>query len=200
MVDDDDLSVWHAEIEDVVPRAKERAPIVDITDDFDAVEELFPPRVARVMTDVLEDIEAIVPAAPKLFVPDAEAGVARVSVHRNTADMISGSANGIDARMLKKLAQGQIPFMDRLDLHGFNETQAWAAVQDFLHETYALEYRCVLIIHGKGKGYGDAEDMGVIKANIAGWLVNHPRVLAFNTAHPKDGGRGAIYVYLRRQK
>jgi DNA-nicking Smr family endonuclease len=40
--------------------------------------------------------------------------------------------------------------------------------------------------------------MGVIKFQIAGWLAGHPRVLAFHTALPQDGGTGAIYVYLRR--
>jgi len=199
-IDDDDLSVWQAEIEDVRPRIKER-PAATASDE---VEELFPEHSGsreRVQTDGIEDIEAAVPVpVPPLFAPVEPSDLAGVVVQHNRADMIRGSANGVDVRTMKKLAGGQIAFTDRLDLHGFYETEAWAAVQDFLHEAYGLEHRCVLVIHGKGKGYGEKGDMGVIKANMAGWLARHPRVLAFCTAHKKDGGRGAIYVYLRRRR
>lgn len=204
MLEDDDLSVWQAEIADVKPRTVVR-PKQAKNNTSDDVEELFAPTVERVATDVIEDIELEASAIsqtslPPLFVGQTDTATASVSIQRNSADVISGWANGIDKRTMKKLAAGQIAFEDRLDLHGFYETQAWAAVQDFLHEAYGAEHRCVLVIHGKGKGYGEAGDMGVIKANMAGWLVQHPRVLAFHTAHKKDGGRGAIYVYLRRQK
>ena len=74
------------------------------------------------------------------------------------------------------------------------------AVMDYLHDAHASGHRCVLIVSGKGKGYGDDGDMGIIKSQMATWLSHHPKVLAFHSAIPRDGGSGAIYVYLKRDR
>lgn len=214
--DDDCIAHWQAEIEDVKPLSKNTHKTPDpapkhastsIFDDPIEADDLPLSTQKNATADIshesfIEKLEAawLTQPASTPHTPSKPSATQTVRVHQNSSEVISGSANGIDQRTLKKLSTGQIAFKDRLDLHGFYETQAWAAVQDFLHESYANENRCVLIIHGKGKGYGEKSDMGIIKSQMANWLTNHPRVLAFHTAHKKDGGRGAIYVYLKRQK
>lgn len=202
--DDDDRALWQSELKGVMPNAKRTKRFETKSESFHDLDDFadIPPPLSS------EERSKPQPEAPKKPVPIPEtlfkksesASSPRLTLHSNTADCIAGNANGIDTRTMKKLASGQIPFTERLDLHGFYETQAWAATQDFLHECAASEYRCVLIVHGKGKGYGENGDMGIIKANMAGWLMQHPRVLAFHTAAPKDGGRGAMYIYLKRQR
>jgi DNA-nicking Smr family endonuclease len=45
--------------------------------------------------------------------------------------------------------------------------------------------------------------IGVLKSALPGWLadgVNRDRVLSYATAQPSDGGGGAMYILLRRQR
>jgi DNA-nicking Smr family endonuclease len=42
--------------------------------------------------------------------------------------------------------------------------------------------------------------MGMLRDQVPDWLASHPRVMAYHTALPRDGGSGALYVYLRRRK
>lgn len=121
-----------------------------------------------------------------------------IPITSNTADRISGHAEGVDPHIIKTLAKGTIRPTVMLDLHGHGEGDAWLQLVDFLHNCVVADHRCALIIHGKGTGYGAARNMGVIKFQIGGWLASHPKVLAFHTAILTDGGTGAIYVYLKR--
>jgi DNA-nicking Smr family endonuclease len=59
-------------------------------------------------------------------------------------------------------------------------------------------HRCVLVIHGKGEGADGG--MGVIKGHIGTWLSQSGHVLAYETAQPRDGGSGALYVLLRKPR
>jgi DNA-nicking Smr family endonuclease len=123
-----------------------------------------------------------------------------VQILKNEAICLSGCVQSMDQGLFKRLTKGEVPFTDRLDLHGYYEGDAWLAAMDFLHEAFSHGHRCVLLICGKGKGWGAAGDMGIIKSQLAGWLSAHPKVLAFHTAHRRDGGTGAVYVYLRRNR
>lgn len=121
-----------------------------------------------------------------------------IPIRSNTAGCISGFAANQDPQRLKDLMLGKPPPTALLDLHGFREGDAWLKLHHWLSEAQAEDHRSVLIITGKGRGYGADADMGVLKAQIAVWLAAHPAVLGFHTALPRDGGTGAVYVLLRR--
>ena len=90
----------------------------------------------------------------------------------------------------------------RLDLHGMTQARAHSALSGFIAASYNAGCRCVLVITGKGSKDGERKT-GVLKENVPLWLCempNSPVVLKFMTAQPKDGGSGALYVYLRRKK
>ncbi|MFI4955915.1 MAG: Smr/MutS family protein [Gammaproteobacteria bacterium] len=95
-----------------------------------------------------------------------------------------------DRRRLKK---GQIPIEASLDLHGMTLETARGAFSLFLAKAQANHYRCVHVIHGKGKD--DAPP--VLKNGVYQWLPQSACVLAYCSAQPKDGGTGAVYVLLR---
>ena len=74
-------------------------------------------------------------------------------------------------------------------------------VDQFLTEQQRRGERCVLVITGKGRN--SRQQVGVLREKIPQWLARGPsarRVLAFVTARPCDGGEGALYVLLRRER
>ena len=63
-------------------------------------------------------------------------------------------------------------------------------------------HRCVLIVHGRG--HNSKDHTPVLKERLKSWLARGAAarkvVLAFTTARPCDGGAGALYVLLRRDR
>ncbi|MCP5405636.1 MAG: Smr/MutS family protein [Pseudomonadaceae bacterium] len=116
----------------------------------------------------------------------------------NHAEVIAGHHANIPPARLKELARGLVSPTAKLDLHGQQEGDAWLMLMNWLTHAAEDDHRCVLVVTGKGKGYGINGDMGIIKAQVATWLAAHPKVIAFHTAQPKDGGSGALYVLLKR--
>ena len=112
----------------------------------------------------------------------------------------------IDKRLREKLRKGQVPIEARLDLHGLNKTQSYEALNRFIASSRAQNMRCVLIVTGKGLSNKTSEDWltpskGVLKESVPLWLKEEPFkyiVLHFCTAQAKDGGTGALYLYLKK--
>ena len=103
--------------------------------------------------------------------------------------------NGLSRMMLRKLRRGHWPIQDSLDLHGLDSDAARRLLQEFLHEAKQNGLRCVLVIHGKGMNSRDGE--AVLKLRTRHWLIQHPLVLAWCDATPRDGGSGAVLALLR---
>ena len=88
-----------------------------------------------------------------------------------------------------------------VDLHGMIADEAQPAVERFLIDAVQKGLRCVLIVHGKGLNSKDHTP--VLKEKLKSWLARGRAatlVLAFTTARPHDGGAGALYVLLRRDR
>lgn len=137
------------------------------------------------------------PLPSQSFIPPSQRHQA-IPILSNTADCLAALASNQSPQRLKDLRLGKPSPTAVLDLHGFKEGDAWLKLNNWLAMAVAEDHRCVLIITGKGRGYGPEANMGVIKAQVAVWLAAHPEILGFHTALPRDGGTGAIYVLLRR--
>lgn len=95
----------------------------------------------------------------------------------------------------KRVRRGKLVLAGRFDLHGHTQLSAEAALPDFLFRKQAEGARCVLVITGKGK---DGE--GVLRRNFLRWLempAARTLVTGYSEAHPRHGGSGAWYVFLR---
>jgi len=103
--------------------------------------------------------------------------------------------NGLSRMTLRKLRRGSWPVQDKLDLHGNTTDVARKLLQAFLHESEQRALRCVLVIHGKGMNSQGGE--AVLRKLTRHWLTQHPNVLAYCDALPKEGGSGAVLVLLR---
>ena len=104
---------------------------------------------------------------------------------------------GVPPNTLRKLRRGRFIIESDLDLHGFTARQARLEIVRFLDQACVQGERCVRIIHGKGNR--SAHHGPVLKNKVNAWLRQWDEVLAFASAHPKDGGAGAVYVLLRRR-
>ena len=96
----------------------------------------------------------------------------------------------------RKLRRGQYAIQKELDLHGYFQQDAKAALTQFLTKCRNQSLRCVRIIHGKGKSSEDSTPK--IKPLVNGMLRQNAGVLAFCSARPVDGGTGAVYVLLKK--
>lgn len=109
-------------------------------------------------------------------------------------DKIVFSRSGLQDKLLKKLAQGQLAIAAKLDLHRMTLVTALAQAESFLRHCQQQGCRVVLIIHGKGK----KSDKPILKNAVNIWLRTQDSVLAFHSAQPKDGGAGAVYVLIKK--
>lgn len=103
----------------------------------------------------------------------------------------------IPRRRLNQLKNGEIRWEARLDLHGLRPDAARESLCHFIDCQSRLGSRCLLIIHGKGSHQGEAP---ILKNHVNHWLTQLPHVLAFHSALARDGGSGALYVLLQRQR
>jgi DNA-nicking Smr family endonuclease len=168
---------------DVVPLAPEARARVDR-----------PPPAAPPRPRVSEEAEALAALS------DLVAGVARFDV-TETREYVEGMVVGLDPRLVRRLRRGDFAWQAHLDLHGLTAAAARAEVEGFLLRAVRAGYRCVLIVHGRGLNSKDRTP--VLKERLKGWLSHGTlarSVLAFASARPCDGGAGALYVLLRRDR
>lgn len=114
----------------------------------------------------------------------------------------------LDGKTDERLRKGKLPIEATLDLHGMRQEEARVKLISFIETAHARGQRCILVITGKGKTRREErewfeEQPGVLRDRVPEWLRREPidnLVLKFYQAQPKDGGTGALYVYLRRQR
>ena len=170
-------------MEGVVPLPRERAARVD-----------GPAPAGAARPPVSEEAEALAALS------DLARGAARFDIS-DTREYVEGAIVGLDPRVLRRLRRGDFAWQDHLDLHGMTSATARVAVDRFLAESVALGHRCVLIVHGRGRNSKDQTP--VLKERLKSWLARGRAariVLGFTTARPCDGGAGALYVLLRRDR
>ncbi len=102
--------------------------------------------------------------------------------------------SGLQKKLQRKIRQGQLPIEDRLDLHGYTQKEAIAGLKEFLQRAVSVQFKLIMIIHGKGDR---SADEAVLRPLVRHWLARQSSVLAWCPAQPKHGGAGASYVYLR---
>lgn len=95
----------------------------------------------------------------------------------------------------------------RIDLHGMTCTQAEQKLQHFFAKASCIGNRTVLVITGKGQApkdgtiYNDDYTLGTLRNFTIQWFNSNPQwVVSYAQASNKDGGLGAFYVHVRRQK
>lgn len=98
----------------------------------------------------------------------------------------------------KRVRRGKLDIAATFDLHGHTQLSAARTLPAFLISQQADGARCVLVITGKGR-----EGQGVLRRNFLVWLEGaeaRALISGYAESHPKHGGSGAFYVFLRRKE
>ena len=98
----------------------------------------------------------------------------------------------------------------KLDLHGLSLDQANKNVKEFIIQSFENGYKKLLVITGKGlrsqvhKNPYLSENMNILRNSVPEFINNNEDLLnkinKITEANPKDGGRGAFYIFLRNKK
>ena len=98
----------------------------------------------------------------------------------------------------------------KLDLHGFSLVEANKIVKNFIINSFNSGYKKLLIVTGKGlrsKSHDNpylSEKLSVLKYSVPNYIKNDEnltnKISSISTADIKDGGEGAIYIFLKNNK
>lgn len=166
----------------------------------DTVHPLHPP-LAR------QEAKPEEPAPPPLVVPEVSSRKAgrppapHLPIPRPPASpppLTHGATAGIDRRTADRFTRGKMTIDGRLDLHGHGREAAHIALNAFIKRHVGAGSRALLVITGKG-----TRGEGVLRRDVPQWLNDAPlrgQILSYSHAQPRDGGKGALYVLLKRRR
>lgn len=197
MLSEEERKLWRAVVKDAKPLARTR-----LVSEPNLPEEPSPPAAKPIVS------------RSKQHTP-IHSGTKTIAVAKVARSSEPPPLTGLDRRTSQRLARGQVEAEARLDLHGLRQDEAEDALLRFLARARASGLRLVLVITGKGESpftrhtlhgrhYHEApERSGILRAALPVWLAS-PRFRAeaagFQPAHPKHGGGGAFYIWLRKKK
>ena len=93
-----------------------------------------------------------------------------------------------------------------VDLHGMTQAQAHQTLIHFITRCHHAGKKAVLVITGKGlrkQMESGGQEGGVLRQAVPKWLNVEPlrsMVSSYTESAIKDGGSGALYVFLRKKK
>lgn len=113
----------------------------------------------------------------------------------------------LDSSWERRIATGSLTPEMSIDLHGHSLEAAHKRLNQALDAAAARGARVLLVVTGNPRpmamtGPGQ-KARGAIRAEIGDWLAlsGHAEAIAsVRTAHPRHGGRGALYIIFRRSK
>ena len=95
----------------------------------------------------------------------------------------------------------------KIDLHGFSISKANEEVKNFLFKSYEEGHKKIIIITGKGsrsKVYSDpyrSDKMSILRHSVQNFIENEIDLMnivnKISQADIRDGGEGAIYLFLK---
>lgn len=109
------------------------------------------------------------------------------------------SLMSFDRVIFNKIKKRKIAVDAKLDLHGYFLEEAYKQLSQFIKYHYFLGNQLLLVITGKSKA---SDNQLTIKGAIKDWIENSELlniVHSISDAAEIDGGKGAIYLKLRRK-
>ena len=116
---------------------------------------------------------------------------------------LASASPRMDHATHRRMMRGKLSPQTKIDLHEKTMAKAQPALIAFILKAYKNGQRLVLVITGKGKNTDESAFIagGVLRRAVPHWLRMPPLaplILDVAQAHPRHGGAGAYYVYLKR--
>ena len=97
-----------------------------------------------------------------------------------------------------------------IDLHGYTLDQANKKIEEFIQYSYSEKINKIIVVTGKGlhsqneKNPYVSKDLSILKHSVPTFIYNNRNLMKLITelkdAEIKDGGSGAFYIYLKKNK
>ena len=97
-----------------------------------------------------------------------------------------------------------------IDLHGYTLEQANKAIEDFINKAFLENVNKLIVVTGKGihsdneKDPYVSKDLSILKYSVPEFISNNASLMSMineiTDAKIEDGGAGAFYVYLKKNK
>ena len=97
-----------------------------------------------------------------------------------------------------------------IDLHGYTLDEANKTIENFINKAFSENINKLIIVTGKGlhseneKDPYVSKDLGILKYSVPEFIQKNENLMNIITeikdAKIEDGGSGAFYVYLRKNK
>ena len=117
----------------------------------------------------------------------------------------------------EKLQDKETNFKDKktfttrsIDLHGFNLDEANKIVENFINKAFLENINKLIVVTGKGlhsKNEKDpyvSKDLGILKYSVPEFIANNQSlnelIHEITDAKIEDGGSGAFYIFLKKNK
>jgi len=101
--------------------------------------------------------------------------------------------SGYQPRLLRRLRRGHYSVADTIDLHHMDVATGHRVLLDFIERSLGRHRSCIRVVHGKGLRSRNLPQLKLMTARV---LRKHPRVIAYASCRPVDGGTGATAVLL----
>jgi len=150
----------------------------------------------------IDPVPAMTPAvARQRELDDREVIRELLDFHGDPAELETGEEllflrPGQQKQTLRRLRRGHFSVADTIDLHHMGVETAKAVLCDFIEMALDRHMGCIRIIHGKGLRSRQLPKLKMMTNHV---LRKHPRVVAFASCRPLDGGTGATNVLLSRR-
>ncbi len=97
-----------------------------------------------------------------------------------------------------------------IDLHGYTLEQANKTIEEFIFNSYAKKINKLIIVTGKGlhsqneKDPYVSKDLSILKYSVPEFIQNNKSLMdiisEIKDANIEDGGSGAFYIFLKKNK
>ena len=97
-----------------------------------------------------------------------------------------------------------------IDLHGFTLDEANKTIENFINKAFSENINKLIIVTGKGLHSENEKDpyvskeLGILKYSVPEFISNNASLMSMineiKDAKIEDGGAGAFYVYLKKNK
>jgi len=97
-----------------------------------------------------------------------------------------------------------------IDLHGYSLDRANKEISNFIKKCYSENVNKIIVVTGKGlhsqneKNPYISKNLSILKYSVPEFIKNNDELINliydFGTAKIEDGGSGAFYIYLKKNK